>query len=270
MPSSAPKSRHAKGFTLVELLVVIGIIALLISILMPALGRARDQANRVKCLSNLRQIGMAFTMYLNENKGAFPYGSRGNEAYREDWISYQTSTPAVGPPDRGTPRIDFGLKHSAIGKYLGDPTDEMFQCPSDNLEGHRQIFTGGPYKYSYTMNQFLENNAKPWGGMWDPAVRPPRIRITMVKNSSRKVMVAEEDDRTINDGLWAPPLDAGTGDLLSIYHDRRQAYFPDVPKTNNPIPNQERRGNVVFCDGHAEFVSRRIAHDRKNVLPLEQ
>ena len=67
------KRRHA--FTLVELLVVIGIIAVLIAVLMPALNKARMSANLVKCQSNLRQIYSAVTIYVNENKGVLPRSS---------------------------------------------------------------------------------------------------------------------------------------------------------------------------------------------------
>src|SRR5258708_719419 len=64
--------RRSAGFTLVELLVVIGIIALLISILLPALSRARESGNRVKCLANLRQLTFAWMSYANDNKGWMP------------------------------------------------------------------------------------------------------------------------------------------------------------------------------------------------------
>jgi prepilin-type processing-associated H-X9-DG protein/prepilin-type N-terminal cleavage/methylation domain-containing protein len=74
-PSSCRNARSAGGFTLVELLVVIGIIALLISVLLPALNKARQQGNNVSCQARMRQIGQAIQIYANENKDSLPIGT---------------------------------------------------------------------------------------------------------------------------------------------------------------------------------------------------
>jgi prepilin-type N-terminal cleavage/methylation domain-containing protein/prepilin-type processing-associated H-X9-DG protein len=125
-----------QGFTLVELLVVIGIIALLISILLPALSAARESANVVKCLANLRQLATATIMMSQERKGLIQTASDDRPAKRVDpsrtkWVYRRDA-------DGNMYVVDWA---SALLRYLGDGSDttfleserfsKVYLCPSD-------------------------------------------------------------------------------------------------------------------------------------------
>ncbi len=103
--NSSPAHSRRKGFTLVELLVVIGIIAILIGFLMPALSRARRQSMQVKCLSNLKQIGTMLTIYMNDNNGwVYPPNRGADQVYETALAELRVQARGVESAGAALPR----------------------------------------------------------------------------------------------------------------------------------------------------------------------
>ena len=214
----------------------------------------------MKCLNNIRQLGMAFIMYAGENKSMLPVrnASRGIGAKQWDWIYWQANRD---------------INDSLVVHYLAAPGGsvpvEVLRCPSDDWENrplNGNSATDGPYKYSYTASTFVMNNSS--FPMTNPGPYDRPLNLGKVKNASDKIFLAEEDERTIDDGHWV--CDGGTdaqtppSNYLAIRHDR-QRVLPD--DGSHWLQNLDRRGNVAFLDGHAEYVPRRQAHDKKNLDP---
>src|SRR5262245_2109807 len=127
MQGAAMKRR--KAFTLVELLVVIGIIAILIAILLPALGRVQRQAKQTQCMSNLRQIMSAATVYQTNNKGAFPYQRASSGGTADEQFNNGTVTianPLRIPAGRNGPPTSWVLH---IARVMVGPTGEKPAVP---------------------------------------------------------------------------------------------------------------------------------------------
>src|ERR1035441_8116061 len=117
------RSSPENGFTLIELLVVIAIIAILASLLLPALARAKDQAKLTQCLSNMKQLQLCYHMYVGDNNDRLPpnESEAGFDTTTNSWISGDAQT------DGTTDNIKIGLLFSYNQSVM------IYACPSDTL-----------------------------------------------------------------------------------------------------------------------------------------
>ena len=194
-------SLYRKGFTLIELLVVISIIAILMAVMMPALGKAREQAKLVVCKSNVKQQGVAVCLYMQDNQQVFPTAvapaSYGGPSKSFNDSSYTADIYGGQIGDYGSAAYKIRLLNSYLGlpanatKQMQDNALKIFICPSDNgaTPGKGSYFVERKPTYWYTMGRSYTynaggNNNNSSQGLWGR-------KITDITNPSRVIITGD-------------------------------------------------------------------------------
>ncbi len=225
-----PFPRTNRGFTLIELLVVIAVIAVLMAILMPALNRAREQGKRAVCLGNVKQLGLAWVMYADENNDRIVSGltdgpGEGQVPHDEDgWVhwngySYDITDDA---------QLD-AIRDGALFPFV--KTEKLYRCPT-GLRGEMRTYA-------------IVDAMNGW-----PVTGTDSIRIkkrSTVKRTSERLVFVDEGWTTAQS--WSVPYDheAWWGSTVSqtgILNNRHK----------DPPPVRHGDGTVFsFADGHSEY-----------------
>jgi prepilin-type processing-associated H-X9-DG protein/prepilin-type N-terminal cleavage/methylation domain-containing protein len=194
------KRRASGGFTLVELLVVIGIIAVLISVLLPALSRARQSGNQVKCMANMRSLGTALQMYASEQKGFLPYGFIRKGAPIRPAPPPPAPSTYDGEDGDWTTSIVYiigkkqGIGYSQDTVTSGDPrTRAVFLCPEVFRESSTKAFLTHYSSHPRILPDFEQQD---WlGGNPMRSLKP--YKLSKIKRASELGLLF---DGTVNNG----------------------------------------------------------------------
>ena len=225
----AAPNRTARGFTLIELLVVIAIIAILAAILMPVLARVRENARRTTCQSNLKQIGTAVSMYIQDYDDTFPMGQM-----------------AAVPSEEPT-----GFWYELILPYVKN--GDVFRCPSlrVNYATYRTMpsplgIAFGEVGYGWNVGTQDGNGTDGMGGRtWDGQ---PCVTLGMVDAPADTILVAD--------------MSPYVGNILYLYCGQADSIHMSIPNLHFG------GGNYVFVDGHVKFMTREKAYASKRLFTI--
>jgi prepilin-type N-terminal cleavage/methylation domain-containing protein/prepilin-type processing-associated H-X9-DG protein len=250
-PGTSADSGPVRGFTLIELLVVIAIIAILAALLLPALAKAKQQAIRIQCMGNVRQLGIAMLGYAYENKGRFPVAQAGywiwdldghaaNDMLQANGPTFQKSCYDPGTAGRFHDIDNFRLWWWAFG---GVPPSNPNTIPSFRVLGYAMTLWGSPALI--VTNQNKEPRTLPilYGTTW---YTPEPL--------AQRVMVA---CATISETGQHDPTKKYTGGYNYVritsgsYVNTKGVQVPHLsPHLNGTLPIG---GNVGMLDGHVEW-----------------
>lgn len=216
--------RSKTGFTLIELLVVIAIIALLLSILFPALKKAKDKARETICKSGLRQIGLAVILYAEDYDGYIPRGAGGS-----DPLWFEMLMPHLG--------------HSVEQNDYRNV--KIYRCPSFPTEGNG--LSGIPNSrqtVTYVINDWTKSGS---------ANKPTKIE--NIRGPARKLHLADNEH-----GSWRPIIEDKNSPEISRCDVFKAGHLPTsdsehILNGRRIARDRHRQGcNVLFMDGHIEWM----------------
>lgn len=269
-------TNSARAFTLVELLVVIGIIAVLISILLPSLSRARESAKSVTCASNLRQIGAALNIYAAANKGSLPYGywSGGSTPSASgDWTTLLANTMSNRYPNNYADTIAAGLMYNG-DSFRGGPR-AMFICPTA-IAPEEDGFITHYSCHPRLMPNIGSTDAWLLAATGKTATYVP-YKIGKIKRGAEIAILWDGAQKPDSGGTghrqWGTNVTAGgidngrfTRDNYLVRYDLFSAsYMRDQASIDMNISGQPTGSRYINTDGQTNWGNPRFRHGRNNV-----